>query len=357
VIEKGAARMTAEVFTAAREGDVARLVATIDRDASAIDAREPPYDWTLLHAAAHAGQAAVVEMLLARGLDPNTREKGDDTYAMHWAAAAGRADIVRMLTDAGGDVVGHGDDHALEVIGWATCWDGCDDDAHRAVVDLLLARGARHHIFSAVAFGLGEVVRDIVRARPEALHQTLSRNENFELPLQFAVRKNKLAMVELLLSLGADPHATDGVGMSSAEYAADPRVDMRILEVLASRMPESPFLAITTTDAGRPYALVGVSPATAVERGVLHLLAKRGDLRGVEWLLDRGADANARWEHWGSTVTPLHLAVLGDHPGVVRVLLARGADATIRDTLHDSDAAGWAEYMGRNDVLKVLRRD
>ena len=58
-------------------------------------------------------------------------------------------DVVRRLADAGGDVVGHGDDHELEVIGWATCWDGCDDDAHRAVADFLVERGARHHIFSA----------------------------------------------------------------------------------------------------------------------------------------------------------------------------------------------------------------
>ena len=90
-----------------------------------------------------SGHLPVVDVLLRRGLDLNAREKGDNTYAMHWAAAAGRLDVVRRLADAGGDVVGHGDDHALEVIGWASCWDGCDDDAHRAVVDLLVSRGAQ----------------------------------------------------------------------------------------------------------------------------------------------------------------------------------------------------------------------
>lgn len=78
----------------------------------------------MLHAAAAKGHLAVVDELLKRGLDANTREKGDNTRAMHWAAADGRLDLVRRLADAGGDVIGHGDDHEMEVIGWGTCWDG-----------------------------------------------------------------------------------------------------------------------------------------------------------------------------------------------------------------------------------------
>ena len=70
---------------------------------------------------------------------------------MHWAAAAGHVDVVRRLAEAGGDVIGHGDDHELDVIGWATCWDDGDDRDHRAIADFLVERGARHHIFSAVA--------------------------------------------------------------------------------------------------------------------------------------------------------------------------------------------------------------
>ena len=101
-----------------------------------LSARLKPYEWSLLHVAAHEGHLAVVDLLLTRGLDLNTREKGDHTYAMHWAAAAGHLDVVRRLADAGGDVVGRGDNHALDVIGWATCWEGGDDAAHRAVADI-----------------------------------------------------------------------------------------------------------------------------------------------------------------------------------------------------------------------------
>ena len=68
-----------------------------------------------------------------------------------------------------GMIVGAGtDDHELDVIGWATCWDGCDDDAHRGVAEFLVSRGARHHIFSAIAMNLADEVRRLVAAEVPA---------------------------------------------------------------------------------------------------------------------------------------------------------------------------------------------
>ena len=213
------------LFDASQTGDLAGLTALLDAHPDKLRARKKPYEWTLLHTASEAGQRAIVDLLLRRGLDVNTREKGDNTYAMHWAAAAGHLDVVRRLADAGGDVVGHGDDHELEVIGWASCWDGGDDATHRAVADFLVSRGARHHIFSAIALRLADDVRRIVAANPAALTQRMSHNENFQLPLHFAVRKNLADMVALLLELGADPLAGDGSGYPAAVYATAPDVD------------------------------------------------------------------------------------------------------------------------------------
>ena len=120
------------------------------------------------------------------------------------------------------------------MIGWATCWDGCDDAAHRAVADLLVSRGARHHIFSAIALNLADEVRRIVSADPAALNRRMSRNENHQLPLHFAVRMNQPAMVALLMDLGADPLAVDGSGFSAAAYATSPHVDRRVMEAIAA---------------------------------------------------------------------------------------------------------------------------
>src|ERR1700675_2991352 len=158
-----------QLFDAARNGDADSLATLLDKYPEKLQARNKPYEHTLLHVAAFAGHRATVDLLLTRGLDVNAREKGDNTYAIHWAAAAGHVDVVRQLADSGGDVVGHGDDHELEVIGWATAWDGSDDAAHRAIAEFLLSRGARHHIFSAIAFNLADEVRRIVARDRSAL--------------------------------------------------------------------------------------------------------------------------------------------------------------------------------------------
>jgi ankyrin repeat protein len=330
-----------QLFDAARTGDVAKLTALLDEHPNKLYAVTRPYEHTLLHLAAHNGQLAAVELLLRLGLDVNGRERGDNTYPMHWAAAGGHLDVVRRLADAGGDVVGSGDDHELQVIGWATCWDGGHDAAHRAVADFLVSRGARHHIFSAVALNLDDEVRRIVAADPAALRRPMSRNENYQLPLHFAVRMNRPEMVALLLELGADPAATDGDGVSASGYAAAPDVDRSVIETLTRHGGIDLFGALVLGDEQTAARLVGEG---GVSPGVLHMLAKRGDVRGVRWLIDYGADPNARWGHWDAEVTPLHLAAAQGHADVVRLLLTAGADPSIRDSKHDGDAIGWAEY-------------
>ncbi|MGH7721151.1 MAG: ankyrin repeat domain-containing protein, partial [Gemmatimonadaceae bacterium] len=335
-------------------------------------ARTKPYEWSLLHIAAHNGQLAAVDLLLARGLDVNTREKGDNTYAMHWAAAAGHLDVVRRLANAGGDVVGHGDDHELEVIGWATCWDGCDDAAHHAVADLLVSRGARHHIFSAIAMNLASEVRRIVAADPSALNRRMSRNEVHQLPLHFAVRMNRPQMVALLLELGADPLAVDGSGHTVAAYVTAPDIDRRVMEAIraltsaelisAERGHRGPrggtmdlVAVLALGDWATAVRLVRESPRLIEpSAGVLHLMAKRNSVAAVKWLLDHGANPSARWAHWDAEVTPLHLAASQGHAEIVRLLLAASADPTVCDSKHDSDAIGWADHFGQREVVQIL---
>ena len=54
-------------------------------------------------------------------------------------------------------------------------------------------------------------------------------------------------------------------------------------------------------------------------------------------------------------MTPLHLAVLGGHIEVARVLMDAGADPTIHDSKHDSDAVGWAEFFQRTEIVRILK--
>ncbi|MGH7618255.1 MAG: ankyrin repeat domain-containing protein [Gemmatimonadaceae bacterium] len=341
-----------QLFEAAKSGDVASLSAILDVHPERLRARNKPYEWTLLHAAAFAGHLAAVNLLLDRGADVNARERGDNTYAMHWAAAAGHADVVERLIDAGGDVIGRGDDHGLEIIGWASCWDGADDAPHHAVGDLLLTHGAHHTIFSAIAWNLGDEVRRIAAANPGALEQPMSHNENLQHPLHFAVRKNRPNMVSLLLELGADPLAKDGSGYITVIYATEPGVDRALYESLRASGKADFVGALALHDWPAAERLLRDGNA---ETGALHLMAKRNDVEAVRWLLAQGANPNALWAHWDSNLTPLHLAAWQGHADVTRALLAAGADPSIHDSKHDSDVMGWAEYTHQAHIVQILK--
>ena len=344
------------LFDAAKAGDVATIAAALDRSPEKLYVRDQPYAWTLLHHAAANGHLPVVTLLLDRGFDVNTREHGDHTTAINWAAAAGHVAIVKRLLEAGVDPIGAGDDHALEVIGWASCWDGCDDDAHREIQRLLIERGARHHIFSAIAINDADEVRRIVREDPSQLKRTMSRNEAFRQPLHEAVHRNRPDMVALLIELGADPRGKDGDGQPPAAYATTATADRAALEAIRDRGHLDLFTALALGDETAADSILRADPGAKDRSGALHLLAKRGHLAGVKWVLSNGADPDALWSHWGAHVTALHLAVLGNHPDVVRALLDAGADTTIKDSQHDSDALGWAEFFQRAGMIAMLKK-
>ncbi len=317
-----------------------------------------------LFEAAKAGDSGAVETLLRDGADVNAREPGDHTSALHWAAAGGHLDVVRLLVDAGGDVNGDGDDHALGVIGWATCW----GPAQPEVAEFLLSRGARHHIFSALALGLEERVRGIVAKDPGALNRRMSRNEDHRQPLHFAVARGNADMVALLVELGADPLGVDVFGHQAAAYATAPDIDDAVMHAIyalgqgelksaarGDRLPRGTAVDVLAALAVGDHETASRF-ATALEPGILHLMAKRGDADAVRWLLARDADPNALWSHFGSDVTPLHLAATQGHEDVARQLLDAGADPAIRDSAHDSDPLGWARHFEQPALVFMLEQ-
>jgi ankyrin repeat protein len=283
--------------------------------------------------AARDGDVEALRAQLGNGSDVNARDEGDNASALHWAAASGSLDCVRLLVEAGADVIGDGDDHRLNVIGWATCFDA----AHAHVAAFLVDQGARHHVFSAIALGLEDEVRALA---PAALMQRMSHNEEHQLPLHFAVRKGRPEMVALLIELGADPLGVDVWGHTATACATTPDIIRPISEALRGFAGPLARLAL-----GEPGP------------GALHLAAKRGDTEAVRALLDAGASPDELWSHWGAEVTPLHLAAAFGHEAAARALVDAGADPLIRDSLHDSDPLGWATYFRQPGLTALLSRD
>lgn len=82
----------------------------------------------------------------------------------------------------------------------------------------------------------------------------------------------------------------------------------------------------------------------------LYEAVRKGDLAAVTAVLDKGADVNAKFRYGA---TALFKAAERGNPEIVKLLLARGADATVRDTFYQAKAMTWA--LGDNPSTEVVR--
>ncbi|HWD39853.1 MAG TPA: ankyrin repeat domain-containing protein [Fimbriimonas sp.] len=226
-------------FEACRQGDIASLEDLLKTDPELVHLRDRSGS-TGLHAAAWRGHAEAVRLLLGHGADPNARDEGDNAYPIHFAAAAGHLGIVRALLDAGGDVHGFGDLHRGDVIGWATGWGF--PSVRQDVVNLLLERGARHNVFSAIAAGDLQALQDLAEHNPDALDRRMSRFEQGQTALHYALQVRRPDILRLLLELGADVAATNDRNQTALE-AAMLAGDHESIQYLLAAGAEPPSIA------------------------------------------------------------------------------------------------------------------
>jgi ankyrin repeat protein len=232
-IDRRLGGLASAFFEACENGDVESLGALLAKEPTLVRAEKVDADyggWTGLHTAARAARLEAVRFLLARGADPNAREAGDNTYPLHCAAARKDLEMVRALLDAGGDVHGFGDVHELDTIGWACVYREPGDDPW-PVANVLVERGARHHIFSAIALGDLDSIRSLVEQNPKALERRLSRFEGRQTPLHFTISLRRYDILDLLISLGADIEAEDASG-NTALVSAMMRGDLEAIRRL-----------------------------------------------------------------------------------------------------------------------------
>src|SRR5262245_49855382 len=217
------------IIAAVLSGDANALAALLAADPRKLHITGGQWNRPLLHLAAENGHLESVNLLLRLGFDIDRRDRFDNATALHWAAYAGQFDMVKRLVALGADIEGAGDEHEMGVIGWATCF----NHVHTDIAELILARGAKPKLFSAVALDRGDLVRALVANDPALLRdRRMSRFEHHRTALDLAVVKNRPEMVRLLIELGADPRAKDARGdtpLSLAGTKTDPSiVDMLI---------------------------------------------------------------------------------------------------------------------------------
>lgn len=78
---------------------------------------------------------------------------------------------------------------------------------------------------------------------------------------------------------------------------------------------------------------------------------RKGDVAAVTAFLDKGVDVNAKFRY-GQTA--LFKAAERGHTEVVKLLLARGADVTVKDTFYQATAMTWALSNGHTAAVGAL---
>ncbi|HEU4813672.1 MAG TPA: ankyrin repeat domain-containing protein [Xanthomonadaceae bacterium] len=324
----------------------------------ALDARDS-HGMTALHLAAALGREPALKLLVAAGASPDQRA-ADGQTPLGVALSAGRRDLADWLdwhgwtlpkralqaSDLpGAAIVGDADavrrllDLGLPVD--ARDGQGCTallraaGGGHRAVVDLLLARGADPQcaantgatpLSAAVSMRHGEIVARLLTAGADLEH----RLPGDVTVLMLAAALGLPDLAAQLLNAGARVDAADGQGLGplhcAALYGFTARERPRLVALLdtlllAGAEPDKPAAGNVT-----PLLLLlgaRAEPGSACDEDVL--------LAGLERLLDEDVSVEVQDPRGFG---PLHLAALHGLLRAVQRLVRAGADPLQRDALN-----------------------
>jgi ankyrin repeat protein len=339
---------------------------------------------TPLMTCASSGSVAAVRLLIARGGDVNAKEPSQNQDALMWAAAERHADVVRLLIEAGANPQAH-TKKGFTALHFAT------REGDLETTRQLLAAGVNVNIRSLSDEPPAEARRDTggggrsssgaaavgVAPRGPAYQATLSAGST---PLLVAAVRGHVPLALFLLEQGADPNVIDAGfaplhwasatwegGISNPVYGftdamsgiPNRKAKLELVKALLSR-GANPNLRMTK----RPPGFSGLGGGYEDAPGATPFLLASGaaDLEMMRLLLAAGADPTLVTD---TKTTPVMAASglnrgIGESPTTeaealeaVRLLMQLGADAR-GATTNGENALFGAAYRGWNTLLALL---
>lgn len=290
-----------------------------------------------LDEAAAAGSEFIVQLLLAKGADPNSRNR-DGWSAIHWAAEEGHFQIVRMLLDAGASV------NAVSSYGTSALH--CAANAGNPdIVKLLLQRRAdalkaNCHgwtaLHNAAYMGHSQVVRCLLE--DERIRSNLSQQDNHGWSvLHLAIHNRDLATIEAL----AGDSAIEELRGSFDQDGQTPE------EWLDLRPSSHNYKAICKLAFGKSRccrAVTGLRRAVTIKQAVT-----TGNVPMIKLFLSLGHDVNGMNS---GRRTALYYAAKKRMLPIMTLLLEHGADPNILPAGRKT----WEEFISDDQVLQRLRQ-
>jgi ankyrin repeat protein/beta-lactamase regulating signal transducer with metallopeptidase domain len=343
-----------------------------------INARNEEGSTGLMQAATN-GQTETVQSLLAAGANPNLTNKNKSS-ALMLAAYKGDVPTMKVLIAGGADVnlVGSNGETALI---WAAAY-GQRDAAvllldNKASIEAKGTGTARTALIAAACGGHFDAARTLVDRGADA------NASSSQTALGCAAQRGNAEAIQFLLDKGADINATSSAmpGQSSSPLHLVLETNVGAPGNLDKTAASALLLISRGANVNATYSEYGTTPLDlAAEKGLVEvvralldkganpnkgsartpsplLVALSGNSPKVDiamLLIDRGADVNAMGFVGGSNMTPLILAVRSNQVGVVRALLAKGADPNLSNKNSIGPPTPLSAASGSPEMMQLL---
>jgi ankyrin repeat protein len=274
------------------------------------------------------GDVSAVRALIKSGADVRAPE-GDGATALHWAAYRDSIELVRLLLDAGASAQA-ANDLGVTPLHLAAA------NGNAAAIKLLLDK--RANVNAAATSGVTPLMEAVRAGHVDAVRLLLASGANVnahetargQTALMWAVSRQLPAIVKVLLENHADVHARTGTRTVMAMLDRGPRraVKTSAQDARAYEMGGSTALMFAAQNGGVESArLLLASGANANDtagdgKSALVMAAFSANTDVAKLLLDAGADPNAA----GAGYTALHAAALRGDEALVEALLSKGAN-------------------------------
>ncbi|XDG04021.1 hypothetical protein ABKA04_003636 [Annulohypoxylon sp. FPYF3050] len=317
--------------------------------------------------------------------NPNYMQPGSTHLHLHYAAAYGRRDIVKILLEHGAVVDARCSSQHWTPLHYAT------KNNHPGVMATLLKAGANIDARAPFMVVPEKMVSTPVKiaaqsSRYDALHLLVAKGASLTqtTALHIAVQNERHLNALILCAFGSDPLAKDSNGETPFDYANklrqphqdeikhimerwsfqqeklsalrknlvrfvnyDGKVDLGLLLGYASNSADEPSLEYAVEVGGAKI----VDWRDSTGRTALHNTAARGNLRGLVFLLKKGADVNSltRNRKW----TALLMAIDSGQEQVVRTLCQWGSNLEAKTDQGDN-AITLARKRNHMQIVKLL---
>jgi uncharacterized protein len=233
--------------------------------------------------------------------DPN-RRLPDGSTQLAWAVENQDREKVRRLLDAGAKPNGIGDASVSPLL--VACQYG-----DPAILDMLLTAGAdvkaaRPDGITPLAICAGTASAHILKRLIASGAEVDKADDKGQTPVMWAAAKGRVENIQLLLQHGADINRRTDKGFTPLFFA------------LKSGVPQAPVAVLEGGGNANYVAPDGTS--------VVQLAMYQKDYGFAARMIERGASLTA-FDRTGNQL--LHAAVLADEQPLVKLLLAKGADA------------------------------